>query len=564
MYGEKSNPYKPQRWSVPGGSLLTDDPAEVFRARVMPFSLDSIVVAAATLTGMRARDEHRFVTSMRDAGGTRATFHPTIVRRVVTRAILARELPDTAASVMLSEAFRSAEQVLMDVGSAADRLPSSDAPRSAWQAVMRVAQHNARNQLGLDTYARELWLNRSVLDRTSALNVDLEAAYRKTFGLTYSEMAMLSLAAYAEIVAEGSSGVFHREHWPLGLEVSGDQAVVNAFFDAMSLDYAEFKEWAKHPDVVEEGFEAYALSPLVRWPLIKLSDGRYVAPVASDLLDRPTRGFSVDVQQVLCSRTQADVVKDVMSSVYEEYVGDLLRAALPRATIHRGKDVLPTNRLNCDFVCVEGKLITLVEVKAAHISLKADMTKDYDVLRGEFSRRGIGKGLAQLSESARAIRERATDFPKNSVLTGLLVVRGEQAYMNSLEVRSIVEDVAAAEAKRDIFLKYQLVNDEGLALLGGLASARGGLGTLLREKLDSAVEAQADFEDFASPRLSAENTPLPLHERYRAAFRSLLMDFGVPAGQFAGEPVEAHMQDERAEGEDGCPSINPLTRDNGL
>ena len=164
----------------------------------MPFSLDSIVVAAATLTGMRARDEHRFVTSMRDAGGTRATFHPTIVRRVVTRAILARELPDTAASVMLSEAFRSAEQVLMDVGSAADRLPSNDAPRSAWQVVMRVAQHNARNQLGLDTYARELWLNRSVLDRTSALNVDLEAAYRKTFGLTYSEMAMLSLAAYAE------------------------------------------------------------------------------------------------------------------------------------------------------------------------------------------------------------------------------------------------------------------------------------------------------------------------------------------------------------------------------
>ena len=46
-----------------------------------------------------------------------ATFHRTIVKRVVTRAILARELPDTAASVMLSEAFRSSEQVLMDVGS---------------------------------------------------------------------------------------------------------------------------------------------------------------------------------------------------------------------------------------------------------------------------------------------------------------------------------------------------------------------------------------------------------------------------------------------------------------
>ena len=75
---------------------------------------------------------------------------------------------------------------------------------------------------------------------------------------------------------------------------------------------------------------------------------------------------------------------------------------MPQATIHRGADVLPNDQLNCDFVCDEGKLVTLVEAKAVHIRLKADMTKDFGLLRGEFAEKGLGKRLAQLNESARA------------------------------------------------------------------------------------------------------------------------------------------------------------------
>ena len=68
VYGERKEPFSHQRWAVPGGSLVTSDPAEVFRARVEPFSLDSIVNAAATITRIRDRDESGFVELLHEKG----------------------------------------------------------------------------------------------------------------------------------------------------------------------------------------------------------------------------------------------------------------------------------------------------------------------------------------------------------------------------------------------------------------------------------------------------------------------------------------------------------------
>ena len=539
MYGERTEPFKRQRWPVPGGSLITSDPAEVFRARVEPFSLDSIVNAAATITRIRDRDESGFVDLLHDAGDTRATFHPSIVRRVVTRAIAERELPDTAERSITAAEFRSAEAVLMDIGAAADRLPGDADPLDMWSALMRIVQHSAHDQLGYMAYVRELWLNRRVVARASALGVDLEEAYRTEFGLTYSELAVLSMAAYAEVISENSNGVLDRDRWDLGTALSIDSEAVAAFFDSGSLDYARFKAWATDSGVVEEGFEAYALSPVVRWPLIERRDGHYVAPVARDLLQRPTRGFPIDVRKAVQSEHEYELVKQAMSSTYEDYVEELLRVALPQAIVHRGRDVLPTDRLNCDFVCVENRLVTLVEVKAVHVRLKTDMTKDFGLMREEFNEKGIGKGLAQLAESARAIRDRATSFPKNSILTGLLVVRGEQVFLNSREVRSLIQELAEGETGRRIPVKYQVLNDEGLTLLGQVAAAHGGLGKIVREKLDDSAECQKDFEDFAAQRLGAGSSPLPLREQYRAEVRTLRTEFGIPADRFGDSPDNA-------------------------
>ena len=131
-----------------------------------------------------------------------------------------------------------------------------------------------------------------------------------------------------------------------------------------------------------------------------------------------------------------------------------------------------------------------------------------------------------------SIRDRATDFPRNSILTGLLVVRGAQVFMSSREVRSLMEELASAETGRRFPVKYQVANDEGLALLMRLAAAREGLGTLLRKKLENSAEFEEDFEDFAARRLGID-TPPPLHEQHQAAARTLLTEFGFRADRFA-------------------------------
>ena len=475
-YGEKKEPYKLQRWDVPGGSLLTSDPRRVFEARVEPYSLESIANAAAAITRIRVRDEKAFVGQLREAGVTPATFHPHIIRRVVTQAIAGRELPDAATGTMGAQAFQSAERVLMDIIAVADRLPDDADPRDRWSMAMRVLQHQYVDHLGYGAYVRELWLNLRVVERAAELGVDLEDAYRKRFGLTYSEFAMLSFAAYATVIGDNSTGVLDSETWlsPRSAFSIRPEAL-SAFLEVASSNYAVVKDWARDSAVAETGFEEYALSPLVHWPLIKRADGRYVAPVARDLLVRPTRGFPIDVREAVQSENQREVVKRAMSEEYEDYVERLLRAASPQARVCRGADILPEGRLNCDFVMVEGKLVTLVEVKAVHIRLKADMTKEFELLRSEFAEKGLGKGLAQISESARAIREGATDIPKSSILTGLLVVRGEQVFLNSTEMRLLMEELASVHADGPVFVKYQVANDEGLSMLATVAAERGGL-----------------------------------------------------------------------------------------
>jgi len=130
-YGERNDPYRFQRWNVPGGSLRTDNPTEVFRARVKPYSLDSIVSAAARLTRDRARDERGFINRLHDAGMTRATFAPFIIRQLVTRAIAEHDLPDTATSEIGARAFHNAEAVLMDVAAVAVVFPKTRDSKNA-------------------------------------------------------------------------------------------------------------------------------------------------------------------------------------------------------------------------------------------------------------------------------------------------------------------------------------------------------------------------------------------------------------------------------------------------
>ena len=82
--------------------------------------------------------------------------------------------------------------------------------------------------------------------------------------------------------------------------------------------------------------------------------------------------------------------------------------------------------------------------------------------------------------SEREIRRRRGRTPTFGLKQGSPDYHLAQAGRNSREVRSLVEELASAETGHRFPVKYQVANDEGLALLMRLAAAREGLGTLFR------------------------------------------------------------------------------------
>lgn len=524
--GEKQEPTKRQRWRVPGGTIVTDDATEVFRARVEPFSLDSIVSRAAGLTRQRVRDEREFQGRLRSSGVSIATFSPFLLRRLVTGAISARSLPDTSEKTIGVTDLQSAEQALMDVVATADRHAGDDSA-ALWSLAMRQLQSQYYDQLGEGAYIRELWLGRRVIERAAESGLDIDDYYRRALGLTHTDLAVLSFTAFATIIGDESTGLLDPTTWisetsPLKV----DPDIVRAFFDVTAIDYQGIQERAGHRAVVRPGYEPYALSPIIKWPLVQRSDGLYLAPVTRDVLDRPTRGFHIDVFQLIPEQLH-EAVKDAMAEVYESYVERLLQLALPGSPIHRGKSVLPTDRPNCDFVCVEGQSLTLVEVKSSRLSLEADMTKDPDVLRRELKLRGISHGLTQISESARAIRDRRTTFARNSILTGLLVIRGEQVWMNTPEIRRMLEELVREETGNNIFVKYQIVNDQGFDLLTRYCAGNRGLGKFLQDKCSHTGTQHEDFEDAVGRVFGAGASSSLLAKEQREDHRKMLLEYGV-------------------------------------
>ena len=489
---EYDNPYAVHKWAVPRGTLKTDDPTKVFGERTA-FSLDSIVSLVAFLTGLRLRDRKAFDDIIVKEGfDPRTTFTPHLMRRLVTLAVAGRDLPDQCAEAITPEWLLRAEQVLMDMAAIKDR----EARRrgSVSSLAMRVLQDQFHDQLDFSHYKRELWLNRSTVAEAQSAGLDLEKAYEEAYGFTYSELAFLSFAAYSTLAAKDGVTI-EPSNWNRNNVTKISRERLDSFFKACSADYLAFKSYAADENVVPTGLEIYALSPLIRWPLIKRTDGHLVAPIIADLLERPTRGFPIDALRALSRKRSAAIgtFTSAVGTVYEQYVRESLERVPGSGDVKRAQDLLPPGSKNCDFICLEPGAATLVEAKAVRLRLMADITKDRAALRAEFGREnGIADGLIQLNETARAIRQDRAQVPKRAALIGLLVVRGEQVLMNSPFVRQILEELVRERSESEMIVSYQIANDVEFDALIRKLRGQASLNRFLYRKRKDKV---ADTED---------------------------------------------------------------------
>lgn len=178
------------------------------------------------------------------------------------------------------------------------------------------------------------------------------------------------------------------------------------------------------------GYDAYALSPLIRFPLVQRYDGLFVAPISGDLLVRPTDMFVGDTLDALSTmgKQATGEFGRAKGNVYESYVRRALEAAVGEHRILPAKEAMSAPAKVCDFLVDEPRVLSLVEVKGIHFALKPSMTKDPQMLRTEYEKDGgLADGLIQIDETARAVRARcAGAIPHSRVLVGLLVVKGKE------------------------------------------------------------------------------------------------------------------------------------------
>ncbi|MGI8927295.1 MAG: hypothetical protein ACR2HN_11715 [Tepidiformaceae bacterium] len=499
--------------------MRTTEPSEAFDALVGTFSLDSIVNAVAGLSRARMAEIGDWDQKVLNAGVHPAALGWFLLRRLVTEAIVRRPLPDTATDVVDARWLMVATEALMDMGAKADSELLDDT-QERWARARRMLQAQYHDQLDHRFYLRELCLAMEVIDSLRVRNVDLEAAYLDALGITFSDFAVLSLAAHATIAGEDSTGLLDRNSWTGASTVRIDPNRVAAYFAVTVGTYRAVQDRITNDRTSAVGYEYHVPSPLLRTPLIERGDGLLAAPLVRDVLERPTRQFLTEAPLLLCASDRGRFGQAV-GEVYERYAKEALGAVVGKEDVLDGKRVFPKDSKQCDFAVEEGQLLTLCEVKGIRFAPRADLLKRLDVLRAELtSERGVAHGLLQINESALAIRNRQTDFDRRRILAGLLVVRGEQVMLNDHDIRQILEEYVEDESGRNIIVKYQLVNDLAFERVIQAAAAGMSIGKYIQEKCDD--KRRKHVEVFADLRDRYPLGPHPLVGKHDAALDALL------------------------------------------
>ncbi|MXZ46059.1 MAG: hypothetical protein F4Z08_03545 [Chloroflexi bacterium] len=395
-------------------------------------------------------------------------------------------------------------------------------PEALGVLMQRIVASQYEDQAPLNTLPRHVALARRTISLAESKGLPLSTLFADSFGLAFEELLAISLrvAAWAHSSSPIPTG---------GVALDGttkvDSTKLTQFWEMCALGYNEFADRAQSPQVQFADLQEYGLSPTIFWPVIRRTDGAYVVPIVHDLIHRAGRSFAFDARQA-AGNTNRDLLDEVRGNAFESFVGDILSGTSGVRSVRHADDALlaTAKGKRCDWVCFDGNggRATLVEAKAAHLPLRTAMFPTPENQRAYVEREGgIADAVAQIDDTARAIRDGQSHLPHQTKLMGLVVLDGPQVMLNGKTIREIVSATLHARGRPAPSIRYQVATSDGLVQLVLSASTGASLWERLNTKHSRRPDRYADMDQLSIPPEASSMTVHPVLETMANELREI-------------------------------------------
>lgn len=329
-----------------------------------------------------------------------------------------------------------------------------------------------------------------------AAGIDVARAIESVTGLDFRSLIVLALICggranqgyVTRTLGEGADGALQG----VGTSAEAEQK----FLDLVSSSYSEFREEAgKHR--AKPGFERYRPNPLLRWPLLRpdiAPEGSttpvYLAPAPLMVVRRVTEGLHYDLSQHLDHGGNDNPYRNAFGSVFQEYVGHLLRASHGEDRVLPEWDYGPKGRRAAtpDWLVLEGDRLVVVEVKESVVTLVTKSTGAREAMVQDLQKT-LRRAAKQLLRFRQDLRDGALGLERLSHVrhVQLMIVAGDRVPFANWVVK-LALDVPAASS-------IHICSIEEFEFLQKLCWADG-MFDLLEAKLRDKRSAQQDFHEY--------------------------------------------------------------------
>ncbi|MCB0190766.1 MAG: hypothetical protein KDJ65_02380 [Anaerolineae bacterium] len=356
---------------------------------------------------------------------------------------------------------------------------------------MQYQQLQGQHRLALQSFGSAYLLFYETAARVAtSVRYNIPERFRQLSGISIEQFMHLGFIFLASKAGPyGAIGTISQEYLNKakmqGLDILTDENI-QRFLDMTSCDHEAFRQVAiRSPyPVSDPEFVLYEFNPLKKFPLLQVHYDRWVAPNPALIIDRVTLGIYYDL-------LDADSTQFTQSfgTIFEEYVGDLLKSVYPETIVLREKVYgQPQKRGPADWVVIEGDTAILFECKSfipnlnfVSISSQADIE--------QYARR-VANAIRQTHQHINEIQAGEPQLQEftGSVFKIVVLTVGRIQTVNTVFFKQEIDTILAAKGISN--LSYTVLSLQEFELLLSLVE-RDVLLTELLDRLEGENQGEA-------------------------------------------------------------------------